>query len=90
MLLTLYKKSCKAHILEYGSSVWSVIYKKEAIQIEKCTKKSNQKLIPELRDLSYSNRLRTLGLPTLQYRETESRYNRNIQDIKRHRYSGQR
>ena len=66
MLLTLYKGLVRPH-LEYGSSVWSLIYKKEAIQIENVQRRAT-KLIPELRDLSYSNRLRTLGLPTLQYR----------------------
>ena len=65
-LLTLYKSLVRPH-LEYGSSVWSVIYKKEAIQIENVQRRAT-KLIPELRDLSYSNRLRTLGLPSLQYR----------------------
>jgi hypothetical protein len=33
MFLTLFKSIVRPH-LEYGSNVWSVIYKKEAIQIE--------------------------------------------------------
>jgi hypothetical protein len=33
MFLTVFKSIVRPH-LEYGSSVWSVIYKKEAIQLE--------------------------------------------------------
>ena len=33
IFLTLFKSIVRPHI-EYGSSVWSVIYKKEAIQLE--------------------------------------------------------
>ena len=33
MFTTLYKSIVRPH-LEYGSNIWSVMYKKEAIQIE--------------------------------------------------------
>ena len=37
MFLTLFKSIVRPH-LEYGSNVWSVIYKKKAIQIENVEK----------------------------------------------------
>jgi hypothetical protein len=53
--------------LEYGSVVWSVKNKKEAIIIENVQKRATR-LVKEIQHLSYGNRLRNLGLPTLQYR----------------------
>ena len=41
MLLTLFKSIVRPH-LEYGSNVWSVIYKKRSYTNRKCTEKSNQ------------------------------------------------
>ncbi|KAK3107559.1 hypothetical protein FSP39_017306 [Pinctada imbricata] len=66
IFLTLYKSIVRPH-LEYGSSVWSVIYKKEAIGIENVQRRAT-KLIRSISHLTYPERLKTLGLPTLQYR----------------------
>jgi hypothetical protein len=41
MFLILFKSIVRPH-LEYGSSVWSVIYKKRSHTIGKCSKKSHQ------------------------------------------------
>ena len=74
MFTTLYKSIVRPH-LEYGSNIWSVMYKKEAIQIE------------NIQHLSYSDRSRYLGLPSLQYRRLRSdmvetfRINNNIDKV---------
>ena len=41
MFLTLFKRIVRPH-LEYGSNVWSVIYKKEAIQIENVQRRATK------------------------------------------------
>jgi hypothetical protein len=66
MLLTLFKDIVRPH-LEYGSNVWSVIYKKEAIQIENVQRRAT-KLVKNIQHLSYTERLKYIGLPSLQYR----------------------
>ena len=64
--LCLFKSLVRPH-LEYGSAVWSVIYKKEAVAIENVQRRAT-KILPNIRNLSYSERLLYLGLPSLQYR----------------------
>jgi hypothetical protein len=66
MFLQLFKSLVRPH-LEYGSTVWSVANTKEAIIIENVQRKATR-LIKEIQYLSYGNRLKHLGLPTLQYR----------------------
>lgn len=66
MFLTLYKSLVRPH-LEYGSTVWAVINKKEAILIENVQRRATR-LIREIQHLSYGDRLKYLGLPSLQYR----------------------
>jgi hypothetical protein len=53
--------------MKYGSTVWSVANKKEAIIIENVQRRATR-LIKEIQHPSYGNRLKHLGLPTLQYR----------------------
>jgi hypothetical protein len=53
--------------LEYGNAVWSPLYKKDAILIENVQRRAT-KLVPELANLSYEERLKALGLPSLTYR----------------------
>jgi hypothetical protein len=65
MFLQLFKSLVRPH-LEYGSTVWSVANKKEAILIENVQRRATRS-IKEIH-LSYGNRLKHLGLPTLQYR----------------------
>ena len=64
--LSLYKSLVRPH-LEYASSAWYTLYKKDAISIEN-TQRWATKLIREINHLSYSERLRSLGLPSLEYR----------------------
>ena len=66
MFLTLFKSIVRPY-LEYGSNVWFVIYKKEAIQIENVHRRAT-KLVKNIQHLSYTERLKYLGLPSLQYR----------------------
>ena len=66
MLLCLYKSLVRPQ-LEYCSTVWTVLFKKEASEIEKIQRRAT-KMIKNIKDLSYSERLRKLGLPTLEYR----------------------
>ena len=65
MFLCLYKSLFRPY-LEYGSQVWSVIYKKEAVTLENVQRPAT-KLLPNFRNFCYKQRLKTLGLPTLQY-----------------------
>ena len=66
MFLNLYKCLVRPHV-EYGSPAWATKYKREKIKLQNVQRRAT-KLIPEIKDLSYSNRLKTLGLPTLEYR----------------------
>jgi len=66
MFLTLFKSIVRSHF-EYGSNVWSVIYKKEAIQIENVQRRAT-KLVQNIQHLSYTERLKYIGLPSLQHR----------------------
>ena len=66
MFLCLYKSLVRP-FLEYGTQVWLVIYKKEAVTLENVQRRATR-LLPKIRNFSYKQRLKTLGLPTLQYR----------------------
>ena len=66
MFLNLYKCLVRPHV-EFGSPAWATEYKREKIKLENVQRRAT-KLIPEIKDLSYSDRLKTLGLPTLEYR----------------------
>ena len=66
MFKTLYKTLIRPH-LEYASPVWSPITKYEIQRIESVQRRAT-KLVPEITRLSYSERLKHLNLPTLQYR----------------------
>ena len=49
-------------ILEYATTIWSPMYKKDAIQIENVQCRATR-LVKGLKELSYPERLKTLGLP---------------------------
>jgi hypothetical protein len=66
MFLVLYKSIVRP-LLEYCTSVWSPYLKKDVRKIESIQRRAT-KLVPIVKDLSYENRLKTLGLPTLEYR----------------------
>lgn len=66
IFLPLYKAYVRPH-LEYASVVWSPIFKKDIIAIEQVQRRATR-IVPGMKNLSYEERLKTLGLPTLQYR----------------------
>ena len=66
MLVTLYKSLVRP-IVEYGSPVWSPHMIKDITEVEKIQRQAT-KLVPDIKDLPYTQRLLSLGLPTLLYR----------------------
>ena len=53
--------------LEYAAVVWSPHLKKDIRKLERIQRTAT-KMVPELRDLQYEERLSKMGLPTLQAR----------------------
>ena len=68
MFSLLYKSLVRPH-LEYASPVWSPTTKEDIKRIESVQRRAT-KLVPQLSQLSYTERLVALKLPTLEYRRT--------------------
>ena len=66
MLKTLYKSLVRPN-LEYANCIWSPMYNKDEEIIEKVQRRAT-KLVRNLHDLTYEERLQKLNLPTLAYR----------------------
>ncbi|PJE77979.1 hypothetical protein CI610_03094 [invertebrate metagenome] len=66
MFVQLYKSLVRPH-LEYASVIWSPMYIKDKRAIENIQRRSTKR-VPSLKDKPYQERLRLLGLPTLEYR----------------------
>ena len=66
MLLNLYKSMVRPHI-EYATQVWSPQYKKDKITLENVQRRATR-LVKCIKHLPYSEDLKVLGLPTLEYR----------------------
>jgi len=66
MLRQLFKGIVRPH-LEYGNSVWAPLYKKDIAIVEGVQRRATR-MVPELRELEYEDRLRALKLPSLAYR----------------------
>ena len=64
--LQLYKALVRPHV-EYANAVWYPYKIKDIEAIENVQRRASR-LVPTLKDLSYEERLRKLGLPTLVYR----------------------
>ena len=62
----LFKALVRPHV-EYGQSVWAPWLIRQSITIENVQRRAT-KLVPELKDLSYKERLQKLNLPSLKYR----------------------
>ncbi len=70
IFIKLYKSLVRPH-LEYGSQAWSVIYKKECILIENVQRRAT-KIVKNISNKTYTQRLKVLGLPSLQYRRARA------------------
>ena len=66
MFLNLYKSIVRPHI-EYAVTVCTPLYKKDMITIENVQRRAT-KLVTSIKHLSYQERLKKLGLPSLEYR----------------------
>lgn len=66
MFLNLFKALVRPH-LEYATSVWSPQYKKDMIALENVQRRATR-LLPCLKGKTYPERLKTLGLPSLDHR----------------------
>ena len=65
-LTTLYKSLVRPHV-EYATPAWSPHLKGDRDKLERLQRRAT-KLVPELRDKPYEERLRSLKLPTLHFR----------------------
>ena len=70
MFLSIYKSVVRPH-LECAFSVWSPMFKKGKTLIENVQRPATR-LVKCLKHLSYEDRLKTLGLPSLEYRRERS------------------
>jgi hypothetical protein len=68
IILNLYKSIILPH-LEYGVSLWNSNLDKDIQRLEKVQARAT-KLIPEIRNKTYADRLKILGLMTLKNRRT--------------------
>ena len=66
MFLNLFEAIVRPN-LEYATSVWSPQYKKDMIAIENVQRRATR-MLPCLKGKTYPERLKILGLPTLEYR----------------------
>ena len=66
----LFKSLVRPH-LENGNIVWSPYYKKDIKVIENFQRRGS-KLVPELQDLDYEQKLKCFDIPSLVYRRFQS------------------
>ena len=66
IFLLLYKAIVRPH-LEYGQSIWHPNLKKQVKAVEKVQRRAT-KLVKEIAELTYEERLEWLGLPSMKYR----------------------
>ena len=65
-MATLYKAMVRPH-LEYGNVIWGPSFQGDIIAVERIQRRATR-LIPELKNMPYQERLMNLKLPTLVYR----------------------
>ena len=66
----LFKSLVRPH-LEYGAPIWNPCLKRDITELEKVQRRATRQ-VPQLKGLSYEDRLRKLQLPTLRYRRLRS------------------
>ena len=64
--ILLYKSLVRPHV-EYGNTIWYPFLRKDIESVEKIQRRAT-KLIPELKDMNYTERLNKLKLPSLAHR----------------------
>ena len=65
-ICALYKAMVRPH-LEYGNAIWGPFYQMDILKIESVQRRAT-KLVHEIRDLTYEERLMNLEIPSLAYR----------------------
>ena len=75
---TLYKAMVRPH-LEYANSIWGPFYKGDIKKAEAVQHRAT-KLIPELKDKPYEDRLKALQLTSLTYRRRKGRHDSDVQN----------
>ncbi|XP_072017068.1 uncharacterized protein [Amphiura filiformis] len=63
---SLYKTLIRPHV-EYANCIWHPAFHKDLLSVEKVQRRAT-KIVPELKELSYAERLEALKLPALAYR----------------------
>ncbi len=66
-MFTILYKTLIRPLVEYGNCIWNPLFNKDRQIIEKVQRRATR-LVPELKDSEYTDRLRALKLPTLAYR----------------------
>ena len=65
--VNLYKTIIRPH-LEYANVIWHPMLKRQKLAIEAVQRRAT-KIVPEMRNLSYPDRLKYLNLPSIKYRQ---------------------
>ena len=79
MFMSLYKSIVKPH-LEYASCKWAPVYKRDCIALENVQRRAT-KMVPCLRNLPYSERLKKIGSTLVGISPKKSRCYPSIQNF---------
>ena len=67
MFIALYKTIVRP-ILEYANCIWSPLFKRQSVSLEKVQRRATKILDLDFQESSYEERLNFLRLPSLKYR----------------------